>query len=399
MNFATERMVYPAQHRNYDSMQRLMEMDSMRFITFYLPQYHPIPENDAWWGKGFTDWVNVRKCTPRFPSHHQPHVPIELGYYDLLDPSVRVAQANLARSNGIDAFCYYHYWFNGKLLLNQPFDEVLSSEQPDFPFCLCWANENWTRIWDGNERQVLIGQKYSLSDHEKHIEWFLKAFKDKRYVCVNGKPLLLIYRTGDVPHIGEMTSLWKKACMAAGFPGLYLCAVRSNFASRDEKELISLGFDAIVDFQPNKQDFPHVGFGWRSSLTSLRRKIIKGINLITNREHLRIRFFSNRIISYKAIMQNVLKNRSSEYKNFPCVFPSWDNSARHDASIIIQNDTPDDFGEWLLKSAKQVEQYPPDEQLVFINAWNEWAEGCHLEPDSRFGHAFLEQTRKIKTGH
>jgi lipopolysaccharide biosynthesis protein len=368
----------------------------MRFISFYLPQYHPIPENDAWWGKGFTDWVNVKRCKPRFASHYQPHVPSEFGYYDLRDPAIRLAQAKLARSHGIDAFCYYHYWFNGKQLLNRPFDEVLNSKEPDFPFCLCWANETWTRIWDGTNRNVLIGQKYSLDDHKKHIEWFLKAFSDDRYVRINGKPLLLIYRTGNIPDLGEMISLWKNRCVSAGFPGIYLCAVRSNAPQKNEMELIDLGIDAIVDFQPNKQDFPKIDYGWRGTFDSFLNKATKATNLITSKVKLRIRYFSNKTISYKTLLQNVLNNRRSKGNNFPCVFPSWDNSARHDAAIIIQNDVPEDFGTWLRQSAKQVEEYPADEQLVFINAWNEWAEGCHLEPDVRFGRAFLEKTLQVR---
>lgn len=366
----------------------------MRFISFYLPQYHPIPENDTWWGKDFTDWVNVQKCKPRFPSHYQPHVPSELGYYDLRDPSIRLAQANLARSHGIDAFCYYHYWFIGKRLLNRPFDEVLASKEPDFPFCLCWANETWTRIWDGTNRNVLIGQKYSPDDHKKHIEWFLKAFGDERYVRVNGKPLLLIYRTGNIPDLEEMVCLWKKRCVSAGFPGLYLCAVRSNSPQKNEMELINLGFDAIVDFQPNERDFPRNDSGLYGCFGSLFRKAIKAINLITNKDELKIRYYTNRIISYKTLMQNVVNNRYSECKNFPCVFPSWDNSARHDAAIIIQNDDPEDYSEWLRRTVGKVASYPEEERIVFINAWNEWAEGCHLEPDQRFGRAFLEETLK-----
>jgi lipopolysaccharide biosynthesis protein len=368
----------------------------MRFISFYLPQYHPIPENDLWWGKGFTDWTNVKKSKPRFPSHYQPQVPSELGYYDLRNPATRSAQAHLARTHGIDAFCYYHYWFNGKRLLNQPIDDVLASKEPDIPFCLCWANENWTRIWDGNNRLVLIAQKYSMDDHKKHIDWFLNVFDDKRYLRINGKPLLLIYRTGNIPDLGQMIHLWKERCISAGLPGLYLCAVRSNFPQKNEMELIGFGIDAIVDFQPNKRDFPEIDSSWYVFFSSFFRKAIKAVNLITKKQELKIRHYSNRIISYKALLQNVLKNRRSEYKNIPCVFPSWDNSPRHDDAIIIQNDVPEDFGTWLKLSAKQVEKYPDDEQLVFINAWNEWAEGCHLEPDTRFGRAFLEQTRQIR---
>src|SRR5258706_10474827 len=174
-----------------------------RLLAFYLPQFHPIPENDEWWGKGFTEWTNVAKAGPLFPGHYQPHVPADLGFYDLRLPAARAAQAEMAKKYGIFGFCYWHYWFNGRRLLNQPFDEVLSSGEPDFPFCLAWANENWTRRWDGEDQEVLLGQNYAQDDDTAHIQWLIKAFHDRRYIKINGKPLLIVYRAQLFPNAAE----------------------------------------------------------------------------------------------------------------------------------------------------------------------------------------------------
>src|SRR2546422_3290767 len=192
----------------------------MRVVAFYLPQFHPIPENDQVWGKGFTEWSNVVKTRPLFPGHYQPHLPADLGFYDLRLPEVREAQAGLAHAYGVSGFCYYHYWFNGRRLLHRPFDEVLRSGSPNFQFCLCWANENWTRRWDGGDHNVFVAQKHSLEDDERHIDHLISAFSDKRYIKIHGRPLLLVYRTGQLPAPAETAALWRRRVEAAGFPGL-----------------------------------------------------------------------------------------------------------------------------------------------------------------------------------
>jgi lipopolysaccharide biosynthesis protein len=367
----------------------------MRFITFYLPQYHPIPENDTWWGKGFTDWVNVRRATPRYPGHYQPHEPGELGYYDLRDPVVREAQANLAREHGIDAFCYYHYWFKGRRLLHEPLDEVLRLQRPDFSFCLCWANENWTRAWDGNAKHVLIAQEHSREDDIGHIEWLIPVLKDRRYLTVNGRPLLLIYRPDAIPHVAAMLGLWRERIGKAGLPGAYICAVRSNFRQNDENSLARLGFDAIVDFQPNMRDWPAESI-WRRAERVLGRRAEAlarrlGLGGTTGDPH------RQRIVPYIKVIENVTKKPPpTAYRRFPCVFPSWDNSPRRALANIIQNDSPEAFGRWLAEAANGTSTYPEDERIVFINAWNEWAEGCHLEPDRKMGRGFLREVQKVK---
>ena len=218
-----------------------------KLLAFYLPQFHPIPENDEWWGTGFTEWRNVMKAKPQFPGHYQPHVPSELGFYDLRVPEVRERQADLARQFGIHGFCYYHYWFHGKRLLETPFNEVLASGSPDFPFALCWANEEWTRNWDAQTGRVLMEQRYSEEDDRAHIQWLIKAFTDSRYIKIDGRPLVLIYRAKKLPDARRTTDLWRSEAHRAGFPDLYLCKVESH-GDYDAPE--SDGFDANVAFFP-----------------------------------------------------------------------------------------------------------------------------------------------------
>jgi lipopolysaccharide biosynthesis protein len=366
-----------------------------KLLAFYLPQYHPIPENDKWWGRGFTEWTNVASARPRFKGHHQPQIPADLGFYDLRVAETRIAQAELAATNGISGFCYYHYWFNGDMLLDRPLNEVLMSGEPDFPFCLCWANENWTRAWDGLDRQVLIQQNYTKEDSDKHIEWFSKVFQDDRYITINGRPLLLIYRPDHIPNIQEMIRSWREKVYSKGFKNLYLCAVKNGFVTINDAEILRLGFDAIVDFQPNRNDFPPT-HGTKSQLYRLARRFLP--NFIYQRAKLSVS--ANNIIDYRAMVEGISQKQwPVEYRKFPCVFPSWDNSARRKSATIIQNDEPATYGEWLSRSIQNVKPYPESERLVFINAWNEWAEGCHLEPDNKNGLAFLEQTRDAITSN
>lgn len=360
-----------------------------KIISFYLPQFHPIPENNEWWGKGFTEWTNVAKSRPRFTSHHQPQIPADLGFYDLRLSQTRVEQAKLAKEYGISGFCYYHYWFNGNMLLERPFNEVLSSGEPDFPFCLCWANENWTRAWDGLDRQVLIQQDYTDEDSRDHIDWFINAFKDGRYIKVDGRPLLLIYRIDNIPDVKNEVESWRKVVRDNGFPDIYLCAVKNGFVELEDQEILNLGFDAIVDFQPDRRDFP-VASGVKPRLYRFARKILPD----SIYQWLKLSVSANNIINYRAMIEGIMKKVwPTSYRKFPCVFPSWDNSARRKTATIIQNDEPEVYGKWLKHSLDCIQDYPESEKFVFINAWNEWAEGCHLEPDQKNGHAFLKETK------
>lgn len=363
----------------------------MKTIAFYLPQYHPIPENDTWWGKGFTEWTNVAKARPYFKGHYQPHMPADLGFYDLRLEETRVAQAELAAHYGIGGFCYYHYWFNGKMLLERPFNEVLKSGKPDFPFCLCWANENWTKRWDGLEQEILIGQNYQEYDAAAHMMWLEEAFSDERYIRVGGKTLFLVYRAADIPDISEKIAVWREVLARKGYPGLYVCSVKNVVKSLSDEAAIASGFDAVVEFQPNFSSFPR-----NRSANILRKTIPNMYNSCV--EILGLQKFipklpAVKVFDYQAVVTAMLNKPKSSYKFFPCVTPSWDNSPRRKTgAFVIQNDNAELYKQWLLNAFERVGGYEPDEQLVFINAWNEWGEGCHLEPDLRNGHKFLQAT-------
>jgi lipopolysaccharide biosynthesis protein len=357
-------------------------MNRVKAIAFYLPQYHPIPENDAWWGRGFTEWTNVSKALPLFPGHYQPHIPSDLGFYDLRLPEARQAQADLARDYGISGFCYYHYWFNGKRILERPFNEVLKSEQPDFPFCLCWANENWTRTWDGGDKHILLEQKYCHEDDVAHIKSLLPAFRDKRYMRINGRPLFLVYRTTLLPDPKRTAEVWREVAVNAGIGDLYLVNVES-FSSHDVDPR-SIGFDASVEFEP---DFDNIGKP--KFRTNFHRKLaLLGILPKAYVEHF--------VVNYNSVIQGMLNRQPADYTRFHCVTPSWDNSARKKKNaFIISGSNPKKYEEWMRKAVERtIRRYEGDERVVFVNAWNEWAEGNHLEPDLEWGRAYLKATLK-----
>jgi hypothetical protein len=344
-------------------------MSAPRLVAFYLPQFHPIPENDAWWGKGFTEWTNVARTRPMFHGHLQPHIPADLGFYDLRLPEIRQAQADLAQAYGISAFCYYHYWFNGRRLLERPFDEVLAAGEPCLPFCLCWANENWTRKWDGNDRHVLMEQRYSDADDLEHIRWLLPAFRDPRYLRIDGRPLFLVYRTIYFPDPLRTTTIWREEARRLGVGELFLCRVESTV--HEQNDPATVGFDAAVEFQP---DWSRLGVPAR------RRK-------------------GNDVHDYAAVVDAALAKPRPAYRRFPCVTPGWDNTARRErGATIITGSTPELYGAWLGQVLAREASAGGGEPLVFINAWNEWAEGNHLEPCRRWGHAYLDATRRALAG-
>lgn len=351
----------------------------LRSLAFYLPQFHPIPENDEWWGTGFTDWTNVVKARPRFPGHHQPHLPADLGFYDLRLPEAREAQAALASAYGIDGFVYYHYWFNGRRLLERPFDEVLESGRPDLPFALCWANENWTRRWDGQEASVLVRQSYDADDDRRHGGWLARAFADERYIRVDGKPLFLVYRAGAMDDPRRTTAIWRDEARRAGIGELYLCRVES--AVNEHSDPTSLGFDAAVEFAPDWTLLrPSVGGLLRAGV---RRAGVVDLPGLDHQAH-----------DYEGLARRMLAKPDPGYTRFPCVVPSWDNTARRaQGAVVLKHSTPEGYGRWLRAAAGAAPSTPGGDALVFTNAWNEWGEGCHLEPCQRWGRAYLEAHR------
>ncbi len=357
-------------------------MKQLRAIAFYLPQYHPIPENDAWLGKGFTEWTNVVKAQSLMNGHYQPHLPSELGFYDLRLPEVRSAQAQLAKDYGIYGFCYYHYWFNGRRLLERPFNEVLSSGEPDFPFCLCWANEQWTRNWAGYDNSPIVKQTYSEEDDLNHIRWLAHAFEDKRYIRIQNKPLMLIYRGSQLPNLLKTTDLWRDQCQKMGIGDIYLCKVESFLSEQGNPQ--KMGFDAGVEFQPKWHALEHrlrQGFLWR-----VARKL-----RFSDRN-----YGIHRIYEYSSIVDKMLQDGTAEYKCFPCVTPSWDNYSRYKRNALIMlNSKPELYQKWLKGAIEKFIPYSSEENLIFINAWNEWAEGNHLEPCSRWGRSYLDATQKV----
>ena len=281
--------------------------ERVRLLAFYLPQFHPIPENDAWWGTGFTEWRNVARAEPQFPGHRQPHIPGELGFYDLRLPESRAQQAELARRHGLHGFVWYHYWFEGRRLLERPFNEVLAAGEPSLPFALCWANDPWSRRWDGREDELLMRQGYSPADDLAHIRWLLPALADPRAITVDGRPLFLIYRPSHLPDARRTTDLWRAEVERAGLPGLHLVAVETAWDLGRDPRLS--GFDASVLFQPQ--------FGWLLSSpegTRARRAIEGRPDL--------------KVYDYDAVRRSVGSLPPAAYRRYESVVPGWDNTAR-----------------------------------------------------------------------
>lgn len=358
-------------------------------IAFHLPQFHPIPENDEWWGKGFTEWTNVAKAKPLFRGHYQPHLPADLGFYDLRLPEARAAQAELAAEYGIYGFCYYHYWFNGRQLLQRPVNEILKSGEPDFPFSLCWANENWTRRWDGLEDEVLLQQRYTPEDDLAHIRALTPFFLDRRYIRVDGRPFLAVYRASKLPDPQGTTDLWRREAERAGLKGLFLARAESFADQHNDPR--TLGFDCSIIFEPD----------WPAALHSrlARRKWWHRGRLRTAE----LAFHHNTICDYHEMVRHSLTAPTPSYPTIPCACPGWDNSPRRSkGAVIFTGSTPQLYEGWLSEVAKRQSACAAPRQdggisresLIFINAWNEWAEGNHLEPDQKWGRAYLEATRR-----
>ncbi|QKJ31479.1 glycoside hydrolase family 99-like domain-containing protein [Mucilaginibacter mali] len=352
-----------------------------RVIAFYLPQFHPIPENDEWWGKGFTEWTNVGRAKQLFKGHYQPRVPADLGYYDLRVPETREAQVELARNAGVEGFAYWHYWWAGKRLIERPFNEVLKSGKPDYPFCLAWANETWSGIWLGNPDKVLMEQTYpGKDDYEKHFYAVLDAFKDKRYIHVDGKPLFVVYRPLNIPDGKFYTDLWNELAIKNGLKGIYFVGVTSDPVMQAEK-IFSQGFNGINTIGTANAYQKIQG----RLLYKLRLKImIKLGGLLLNR------------YDYKAIIKNIFTSYDSNENVYPSIMPQWDNSPRSGRrSVIYTDSTPELFKEHLEDCMKLISNKSDEHKIVFLKSWNEWAEGNYVEPDLVHGHGYLNALKEV----
>jgi lipopolysaccharide biosynthesis protein len=343
-----------------------------RLITFYLTQFHPTPENDLWWGKGFTEWTNVTKAEPLFEGHRQPHLPSDFGFYDLRLRETRREQIKMAKEYGLDGFCYHYYWFSGKRILNLPLDDMLADPESDMPFCLCWANENWTRRWDAADHEVLIAQEYLPDDDINFIKSLIPFFQDKRYIRVDGKPCLIVYRPQHLPDARKTVGIWRDYCRSIGMGEIHISAALTH----GNEDYQQFGFDSGVEFPPH----------------NLRSANINGQLSFHDA-------FRGNVIQYKSIAQSYLDRAYGASRVFKTVFPSWDNTARtKERALIVLNGEPENYEYWLASTIDIVKRHDGRDELIFINAWNEWAEGCHLEPDRWFGRGFLQATLNAKTG-
>lgn len=334
-------------------------------IAFYLPQFQPIPENDAWYGEGFTEWRNVATARPLFEGHYQPHLPSDFGFYDLRVPEVREAQARVARRHGIDAFCYYHYWFLGQRPLKRVVDDVLDHGLPNIPFCLAWANENWSRHWDATSHEVLLEQRYSSEDDDEHGLFLLRAMTHELYLRIEGRPLLFIYRMQSLPDPVRTIARWRQLWRDGGLDDVHVVKFDTHGNARDPAEF---GADSAATFLPHGL-----------------QGIVPAIQIPGNH-------VGNQVWRYKDIVDAQLSATHPAWTRHECVFPNWDNTPRrgNGRSNVVHGSTPERYEDWL----SRVYARTPANGLVLINAWNEWAEGAHLEPDLRYGRAYLEATAR-----
>jgi hypothetical protein len=357
-----------------------------RVIAYYLPQYHPIPENDEWWGKGFTEWTNVGKAKPLFKGHYQPRVPADLGYYDLRMPEIREAQAEMASNAGIEGFMYWHYWFgNGRRVLERPFDEVLKTGKPDFPFCLGWANHSWTNIsWNSSaqwqKESCIVEQKYpGEKDIIDHFNYVLPAFQDHRYISVDGKPIFLIYDPLSIPNPTLFIKTWQDLATQNGLPGIHFVGIAGNNLDSYQK-LITSGFNSI---NSNGQ------WSAESKVDGKYYKLIR---------HKIIRKYGGLALDkydYKEIIKYLLTEIDEKIDVYPTILPQWDRSARSGRrASIYHGSTPELFEKHFLQAMTKVSNKPIENRIIFLKSWNEWAEGNYVEPDIVFGHGYLEIIRK-----
>ena len=352
--------------------------DPIRSIALYLPQFHPIPENDEWWGKGFTEWTNVTKARPLYKGHFQPRLPADLGFYDLRVPETREAQARLAAQYGIHGFCYWHYWFAGRRVIERPFLEMVHSGQPDFPFCVAWANQTWSGTWHGlSNKKVLIEQTYpGESDSTAHFYALLEAFADSRYIEVNGRKLVFVFRPMDIPDPQRFTACWQELAVREGLPGFHFVGMHA----RPDWIPSEHGFDASVEYGPELHSLKDP-----TLLDKVAHRLLR-----TDLDKVRKRRGIPRVFSYAAYVERYPQHEPPPHE-YPMIYPGWDNTPRSGADgWLFENATPELFRQLCGKAFAATANKPAGEKLVILKSWNEWAEGNYLEPDREFGHAYLE---------
>jgi GT2 family glycosyltransferase len=374
---ASFKMAAVTSHQQTLAVRHQAQVDALsrpRVIAFYLPQFHPIPENDVWWGKGFTEWRNVTRARPNFPGHYQPRFPADLGFYDLRLRETYQHQVALAERYGVDAFCFYYYWFDGKRLLERPLERLLEDSSISFPFCICWANENWTRRWDGMDHEILMAQAHRTEDDRAVIADVIRYVQHPSYIRVNGRPLILVYSATRFPDIRATLQTWRAECRAGGIGEIYVAMVESFDLTNQKTTPVELGFDAAVEFPPHN-----------AGLFAMPGRVANST-------------FRGQVFSYEHTAVHYLSKPLPGYTCFRTVMPGWDNSPRRlDDAVVFAGSTPGAYQAWLEGALRQArEQLVGDEQLVFINAWNEWAEGAYLEPDLGWGHGYLEATRNAR---
>jgi len=371
----------------------------VKLLAFYFPQFHAIPENDEWWGKGFTDWVNVRKAKPLFPGHYQPRVPLDGNYYDQSRKETLAWQIDLAKRYGLHGFCHYHYWFDGKQLLETPTNLVMASRELDFPFCLAWANETWSRRWDGRDHHILQEQthKPDKAIWQRHFDYLLRAWSDDRAIKVDGKPMFLVYRAHRIEKLGEMFDFWRELAHRRGLPGLYFATIKQYEFPVPE---VLRHFDAVVQFQPFEAlyspDYPVPPVLESSAAVRVARKVLPDKMQDVLRA-MRYQLLPRQTFyDYEEVWRQIMKvEREGGIAAFPGAFVDWDNTARYKKRArIFRGASPERFEYWFRQLVQRTAERPAPEHFIFMNAWNEWAESTYLEPDERHGYRYLEAVQR-----
>lgn len=366
-------------------------MSNIKVLAYYLPQFHPTPENNEWWGKGFTEWVNVAKARPLFKGHKQPHIPADLGFYDLRLPESRALQAEYAKQAGISAFCYWHYWFgNGKRLLNYPLDEVIRLGEPDFPFCLAWANHSWYAkswiagkgVFNISKSKLLMEQTYpGKNDYELHFKTMLPAFKDKRYFRIDNRLVFVVYAPQDVPSISEFIKYWNKLAKEHGLNGFYFIA--HCYVAELLEKVRSMGFDA-VNYSMHHEAFPNVSADHSTLLSTIRTGLRRRVQI------------KPKTMEYSELIKNMDTPLWDEENIYPTLIPNWDHTPRSgNFGRVFLNATPELFGQHVNMTLQHLQHKEKNNRVVFIKSWNEWGEGNYMEPDLEFGTQRIEELRKV----